>query len=176
MSRSSGVEAREREGLFVLAPSCIAVLMFIVRADARRDPLSTVVIDPELLPTDRIAECSRSVLRERMPSQYKAQGYRPLRAAIAKRLQNRGLDVEADEVVIRRARISRSTSSPVYAYAKLLFETLCTDMVGLHLDPFKGIDLRARGSAGSTARRSRSSPRTLAMSGCTPTRASSRRC
>ena len=30
------------------------------------------------LPTERIAECARSVLRERMPSHYDAQGYQPL--------------------------------------------------------------------------------------------------
>src|SRR5206468_2870110 len=41
--------------------------------------LSTVFIDPALLPTERLTECARSVLRERMPSQYDQQGYRPLR-------------------------------------------------------------------------------------------------
>jgi len=33
--------------------------------------------------------------------------------------------------------------SPVYAYAKLLFESLGNELVGLHLDPFGGIDLAA---------------------------------
>jgi 2-aminoadipate transaminase len=118
--------------------------------------LSTVFIDPELLPTERIAECARSVLRERMPSHYDAQGYRPLREAIARRLQARGLDVEPDEVVITTGSqqsldiVARSLAvrriaveSPVYAYAKLLFETLGHELVGLHLDPFGGIDLDA---------------------------------
>ena len=110
--------------------------------------LSTVFIDPELLPTERIADCARSVLRERMPSLYDAQGYRPLREAIAKRLQNRGLDVEADEVVVTTGSqqsldiVARSLAvrriameSPVYAYAKLLFESLADVPValGIHL-------------------------------------------
>ena len=166
------VEAREREGVFVLAatrfaapaggPIVKAPLPELVPPPLSRPEfaargttsLSTVFIDPELLPTERIAECARSVLRERMPAQYDAQGYRPLREAIAKRLQARGLDVEADEVVIttgsqqsldivaRSLAVKRvAVESPVYAYAKLLFESLGHELVGLHLDPFKGIDL-----------------------------------
>ena len=164
------VEAREREGVFVLAPSRIDVptplvvppLPALVAPPLSRPDLpargvtalSTVFIDPELLPTERIAECARSVLRERMPSHYEAQGYRPLREVIAKRLRTRGLDVEADEIVVTtgsqqsldivaRALVTRriAMESPVYAYAKLLFESLCTEVVGLHLDPFEGIDL-----------------------------------
>ena len=166
------VEAREREGVFVLSPSRVAApppLRAAVAAQLVPPPLerpdlpargvtalSTVFIDPELLPTDRIAECARSVLRERMPSHYDAQGYPPLRASIAKRLQARGLDVEADDVVIttgsqqsldivaRSLAVKRvAVESPVYAYAKLLFESLGHDLVGLHLDPFGGIDLDA---------------------------------
>ncbi len=166
------VEAREREGVFVLAPTrqpspppVIAAPQAQLIAPPLQRPdlaprgttaLSTVFIDPELLPTDRIAECARSVLRERMPSHYDAQGYRPLRESIAKRLQARGLDVEADEVVIttgsqqsldivaRALAVRRiAVESPLYAYAKILFETLGHELVGLHLDPFKGIDLDA---------------------------------
>ena len=166
------VEAREREGVFVLAATRVAPLAPVVQVPlpvlvppplSRPDlpergttALSTVFIDPELLPTERIAECARSVLRERMPAQYEAQGYRPLREAIAKRLQQRGLDVEADEVVITTGSqqsldiVARSLAvkrvaceSPVYAYAKLLFESLGNELVGLHLDPFGGIDLDA---------------------------------
>ncbi|HSN30458.1 MAG TPA: PLP-dependent aminotransferase family protein [Kofleriaceae bacterium] len=166
------VEAREREGVFVLAsdrigtPAPIAspplpalVPPALTRPDAPpKDaiPLSTVFIDPALLPTERIAECARSVLREKMPAQYDAQGYRPLREAIAKRLSARGLDVEADEVVITTGSqqsldiVARSLAvrriaceSPVYAYAKLLFESLGHEIVGLTLDPFGGIDLAA---------------------------------
>lgn len=166
------VEAREREGVFVLAPSRIGSgppVVVAPRAELVPPPLSrpdapargtialsTVFIDPELLPTERIAECARSVLRERMPSNYDAQGYRPLREVIARRLSARGLDVEADEIVITtgsqqsldivaRSLVTRriAVESPLYAYAKLLFETLGHDLVGLHLDPFRGIDLDA---------------------------------
>ncbi|HEX5060976.1 MAG TPA: PLP-dependent aminotransferase family protein, partial [Kofleriaceae bacterium] len=166
------VEAREREGVFVLAASRFASpgtmiaappAAFVAPPLSRPDvaprgmtALSTVFIDPELLPTERIAECARSVLRERMPSHYDAQGYRPLRESIAKRLQVRGLDVEADEIVIttgsqqsldivaRSLAVKRiAVESPLYAYAKLLFETLGHELVGLHLDPFGGIDLAA---------------------------------
>jgi DNA-binding transcriptional MocR family regulator len=166
------LEARLRQGVFVAVPPegvAAAPLRHPsaprlvgpnlprpqpVRSD--RLELSNVFIDPELLPTERIAECARSVLRERMPSHYDAQGYRPLREAIAKRLQVRGLDVEADEVVIttgsqqsldivaRSLAVKRiAVESPLYAYAKLLFETLGHELVGLHLDPFGGIDLAA---------------------------------
>ena len=164
------VEAREREGVFVLSPTRLTAPGAVVRVPlpalvppALSPPdlpprgttaLSTVFIDPELLPTERIAECARSVLRERMPAQYEAQGYRPLREAIARRLQARGLDVEAEHVVITTGSqqsldiVARSLASkrvacesPVYAYAKLLFESLGNELVGLHLDPFGGIDL-----------------------------------
>ena len=164
------VEAREREGVFVLAatrtaaPPPIAApplpAVVVPPLGPQEIPvrgttaLSTVFIDPELLPTERIAECARSVLRERMPAQYDAQGYPPLREAIARRLTARGLDVGADEVIITTGSqqsldiVARSLThkriaveSPVYAYAKLLFESLGHELVGLHLDPFRGIDL-----------------------------------
>jgi DNA-binding transcriptional MocR family regulator len=166
------VEAREREGVFVLAAQRFAVpppiaapplAAFVPPPLSRPElpargvtALSTVFIDPELLPTERIAECARSVLRERMPSHYEAQGYRPLREAIANRLVARGLEVAADEVVITTGSqqsldiVARSLAtrrialeSPVYGYAKLLFENLGHELVGLHLDPFRGIDLDA---------------------------------
>src|SRR5262247_2595810 len=142
------VEAREREGVFVLAatrlaaPPAIAAppLPDIVPPPLTRQDfpgrgvtaLSTVFIDPELLPTERIAECARSVLRERMPSHYELQGYRPLREVIAKRLSARGLDVEPDDVVsttgsqqsldiVARSLTTKriAVETPVYAYAKL---------------------------------------------------------
>jgi len=89
-----------------------------------------------------------------MPSQYDAQGYPPLREAIARRLNARGLEVEPEEIVVTTGSqqsldiVARALStkrialeSPVYAYAKLLFESLGHQLIGLHLDPFSGIDL-----------------------------------
>jgi DNA-binding transcriptional MocR family regulator len=166
------VEARPREGVFVLAPHALAAtaqigappLLDVVapplsRMDAPRPgalSLSTVFVDPELLPAERLAECARAVLRDRMPTFYDVQGFPPLRAAIAKRLRARGLDVESDEVIVTtgsqqsldivaRAMSARSIAleSPVYSYAKLLFETLGHQLVGLPLDPFRGLDLAA---------------------------------
>ncbi|HEY6040345.1 MAG TPA: PLP-dependent aminotransferase family protein, partial [Kofleriaceae bacterium] len=49
------------------------------------------------------------------------------------------LDIVARSLAIRRIAVE----SPVYAYAKLLFENLGHELVGLHLDPFAGIDLDA---------------------------------
>nr|HEX4318193.1 PLP-dependent aminotransferase family protein [Kofleriaceae bacterium] len=163
------VEARERDGIYVLAPARAAAAAPVIAAprarvvpppmQADRIPrtatqLSTVFIDPELLPTERLAECARSVLRERMPALYDPQGYRPLREAIARRLEARGLDVEPDDVVVTTGSqqsldiVARSLAvrriaceTPVYAYAKLLFESLGADLVGLKLDPFAGLDL-----------------------------------
>ena len=166
------VEAREREGVFVLATTRVTASppiaapplpVFVPPPLTRQDfpgrgvtALSTVFIDPDLLPTDRLSECARSVLRERMPSQYEPQGYRPLREVIARRLAARGLEVAADDVIITTGSqqsldiVARSLAtkrialeSPVYGYAKLLFENLGHELVGLHLDPFRGIDLEA---------------------------------
>ncbi|MCW5800961.1 MAG: GntR family transcriptional regulator [Deltaproteobacteria bacterium] len=93
---------------------------------------------------DRAHRRVRALGRARAhPAQYDAQGYRPLREAIAKRLQARGLDVEADEVVVTTGSqqsldiVARALAtprialeSPVYAYAKLLFESLGHRLVG----------------------------------------------
>lgn len=167
------VEARPREGVFVLAahtlasagaPIATAPLLAVVPPPlARMDApapgalaLSTVFVDPELLPADRLADCARAVLRDRMPTFYDPQGFPPLRAAIARRLRARGLDVDPDEVIVTtgsqqsldivaRAMSARTIAleSPVYSYAKLLFQTLGHELVGLPLDPFRGLDLAA---------------------------------
>ena len=166
------VETREREGVFVLvAPARDAAVplapapraAFVAppmpapeAAPPGSTPLSNVFIDPALLPTERLAECARAVLRGPMPALYDAQGFPPLRAAIARRLAARGLDVEPDEIVIttgsqqsldivaRALAVRRiAAETPVYAYAKLLFESLGAELVGLPLDPFAGLDLEA---------------------------------
>lgn len=113
-------------------------------------PLGMVFIDPELLPRERLAECVKSVLNiPGLHALYDAQGYAPLRAAIAKRLQGRGMDVHAEDVVVTTgsqqaldavcralARRKIATEDPVYAQAKALFESLGAELTGLCLDPF----------------------------------------
>jgi len=166
------VEPREREGVFVAAaaagarpveqviepPLPVIVPPPLSRPD-RSDgaiSMSNVFIDRALLPTEKLGECARAVLREPMPAWYEPQGYPRLREVIAERLVKRGLDVSPDEVVITTGSqqsldiIARALSTrrmaienPVYPYAKLLFENLGIDLVGLKLDPFTGIDLAA---------------------------------
>lgn len=122
----------------------------------RRDPgqieLSTVFIDPELLPVAQLTDCFRSVLSSPgLVPFYDAQGYPPLRAAIAERLRGRGMEVEADDVVLTTGSqqaldiVGRAMSGkrvaledPVYSYARLLFEDLGKETVPLPLDPFAG--------------------------------------
>jgi 2-aminoadipate transaminase len=163
---------REREGVFV-ADAAAAVRLEPALAPPlprlRPPPLagapptrkgitlSSVFIDPDLLPADKLAECVRSVLRQPgIATHYDTQGYRPLREAIATRLAARGMDVTADEVVVttgsqqaldvvaRALEIRRvAIETPVYAYAKQLFESLGLQLSGLPLDPFSGIDLDA---------------------------------
>lgn len=165
------VETREREGVFVAAgaalrtPAPVASPPLPVLRPAPEMPpgaprgvgtnLSAVFIDPELLPQERIAECARSVLRNPgMAAHYDPQGYRPLREAIASRLQARAIDVEPDEVVIttgsqqaldvvaRALEVRRlGVENPVYPYARMLFENLGLSLTPLRLDPFAGIDL-----------------------------------
>ena len=170
------VEARSREGVFVLAAERLApplpigappLPLLITPPPLRVEPprrgmtsLSTVFVDPELLPTERLAECARAVLRDKMPAFYDPQGYPPLREAIARRLSARGLDVEPDEIIVttgsqqsldivaRSLKVKRiALESPVYAYAKLLFETLGHELVGLPLDPFRASLISRRGIA-----------------------------
>lgn len=168
------LEAREREGVFVAltpearpaaatpyAPPLLGLREGPALSPARipRDAtnLSTVFLDPDLLPGERVAECVRSVLRTPgLGAFYDAQGYPPLREAIAARLRARGMDVEADHVVLttgsqqaidlvaRACAVPRvALESPVYSHARLLFHSLGASVLGLPLDPFAGVDLGA---------------------------------
>lgn len=165
--------SRERDGVFIAEPPAAVAAPAPVLAPplprlrpppvlgtgAPRDGLAmgNVFIDPDLLPTEKLAECVRAVLRQPgLATIYDAQGYPPLRRAIAARLAARGIEVDADAIVVttgsqqaldivaRALEVRRvAIETPVYAYAKLLFESLQLQLTGLPLDPFAGIDLAA---------------------------------
>jgi DNA-binding transcriptional MocR family regulator len=171
------LEARAREGVFVAAhtahadedarpigaapPDLVAPAFgSITRGEASaREPirLSTVFIDPELLPIAQLTDCFRSVMSaDGLRPFYDAQGYLPLRRAIAERLRARGIDADPEDVItttgsqqgidlVARAlgRKHVATEDPVYAHAKLLFESFGARMTGLTLDPFEGVPLDA---------------------------------
>ena len=164
--------SREREGVFVAGPeegvertSAIAAppLPLLRPAPAIGAPslprgvisLSTVFIDPELLPRERLAECARSVLRTPgLAHGYDGQGLPILRELIAKRLCARGIECEPEHVIVTTGSqqaldlIARATEvrrvaveTPVYSYARMLFASLGLGVTGLRLDPFEGPDL-----------------------------------
>jgi DNA-binding transcriptional MocR family regulator len=164
------LETREREGVFVakastaapfVEPKAIPALPRLrpVPAIFRRPPppgavaLSTVLIDPELLPSERVADCIRSVLRTPgMQPLYDYQGHPHLRELIAARLRARGMSVTAEhvittvgsqqalDVVARAIDVRRvALENPVYAHARCLFESHELELVPLPLDPFGGL-------------------------------------
>jgi GntR family transcriptional regulator/MocR family aminotransferase len=167
------LESREREGVFVagargesaLPPPVPAPAMLALRPAPGLPPstprgllpLSMVFIDPALLPREKLEECTRSVLRSPgVASLYEAQGYLPLRQAVAARLAARGMAVDASHVIITTGSqqaidlVARATATPrvavetpVYSHARLLFESLGLGLTGLPLDPFAGLDLEA---------------------------------
>ena len=117
--------------------------------------LGNVFVDPALLPQQQLTECYRSVLRSPgLPSQYSAQGHQGLRRWIAKRLTERGMATSDGEVILTTgsqqaleviARALRTgpvaTESPVYGYAKSLFQSSRHPVFGLPLCPFRGADM-----------------------------------
>jgi GntR family transcriptional regulator/MocR family aminotransferase len=177
------LEAREREGVFVAqGPDAVPLIeaqtvppspplrpvpaLFSRAAPEGSIALSTVLIDPELLPRERVAECARSVLRTPgMQAFTDFQGHPGLRELIAARLRKRGIDVSAKHIVttigsqqaldiVARALDVRRVGmeNPVYPHARVLFETHGLSLVPLPLDPFQGIPLDRWESAIAAAR------------------------
>jgi 2-aminoadipate transaminase len=166
------LETREREGVFVRESTTATPLrtstakppspplrpvpsLFRSAPPAGTIALSTVLIDPELLPRERVADCARSVLRAPGWSPlYDYQGHPSLRELIAARLRKRGIDVKASQVIttvgsqqaldiVARALDVRriGLENPVYAHARLLFESHGLSLLPLALDPFSGLPL-----------------------------------
>ena len=163
------VVARPREGVFVAGPAPefgrvrtaaaapAAVRLRAVELDDSPRPrpgviaLSTVFIDPDLLPRARIEACLRAVAsspRGLRPF-YDPHGHPGLRALIAERLRARGMDVDAEDVILTTGSqqaldiVARSladrhiaTEDPVYSHARALFESIGARVTGLRLDPF----------------------------------------
>src|SRR6185312_14107302 len=116
--------------------------------------LSSVFVDPKILPKEKLSACLRSVLKSPgMPEFHDPQGMPQLREKIAVRLRDRGMDVDADHVIITngsqqgldivtRALATRvvATEDPAYYLGKILFEMNGIKTVGLPIDPFTGID------------------------------------
>src|SRR5204862_4875252 len=112
------LETREREGVFVAAPEgrhpTRPATTLAAPARLRPPPalfrtppppgtlrMSTVFIDPDLLPTEQLAECVRVVSRAagtELPTEVRGQA--ALRGAIAERLRQRGMEVTAEEVPV----------------------------------------------------------------------------
>jgi 2-aminoadipate transaminase len=116
--------------------------------------LSSVFVDPDLLPKEKLSACLRSVLKSPgMPEFHDPQGMPQLREKIALRLRDRGMDVDSDHVIITngsqqgldivtRALATRvvATEDPAYSLGKILFEMNGINTVGLPIDPFSGVD------------------------------------
>lgn len=171
------VESRARLGLFVAVadspppvradrsvpvPELIASPLSRPQAQANRGTaalinISSVFIDPELLPKSRIAACFRSVLKQPgWPTPYyEAQGFRPLREKIAERLKKRGIQAEAAHIVTTvgsqqaldlvcrsLARKKVGLENPAYGLGMQLMKMSGVSPVGLPLDPFAGPDLK----------------------------------
>ena len=168
------VESTEHVGLFVASdpqpvpvapealvapPPCISLPSPALAAQTRAQDqgvlnLSSVFIDPALLPHERLSACFRSVVKQPQSyTDYHAQGFPPLRQAIAERLQARGIEASAEDIVItagsqqaldlvyrvlKEKRIA--TENPAYSHGKALFEMNRMETLPLPLDPFHGID------------------------------------
>ncbi|MBL7670776.1 MAG: PLP-dependent aminotransferase family protein [Bdellovibrionaceae bacterium] len=116
--------------------------------------LSSVFIDPEILPKAKLTACFKSVLRSPgIPEFNDPQGMPALREKIASRLRDRGMDVEADHIImtngsqqgidlVTRALTTKvvATEDPSYWLGKRLFEMSGMKTVGLPIDPFSGLD------------------------------------
>ncbi|MEY4548273.1 MAG: hypothetical protein RL685_4468 [Pseudomonadota bacterium] len=124
-----------------------------VRTD--RLELSSVYIDPELLPHAQLSDCFRSVLSlPGLQTFYDAQGHLGLREVIAERLRARGIGATPEDVIITTGSqqaldiVARSlehavvaTENPVYSLGRQLFAHLGCRLVPLPLDPFRAVDL-----------------------------------
>ncbi len=138
----------------------------ISKAKSKLISLGSVFIDQDLLPIAKVEQCFRSVLKAPgLHYLYDNQGFEPLRQAIAKRLNARGIVADPEHIMITTGSqqaldvVARSlrkraiaTENPAYGIGKLLFEMNQMKVTGLPLDPFHGIDLEKWDKAIATDR------------------------
>lgn len=121
----------------------------------RHISLSSVFVDPALLPKERLAACLRSASQQQqLRTLYDAQGFLPLRQKLAERLYQRGITADAEDIIITLGSqqavdlVSRGITSqaialenPAYIRGKWLIELNHKKPIALPVDPFKGLDL-----------------------------------
>jgi len=117
--------------------------------------LSSVFVDPALLPKERLAACLRSASQQQhLRTLYDAQGFLPLRQKLAERLNHRGITADAEDIIITLGSqqavdlVSRGITSqvvamenPAYIRGKWLIELNRKKTIALPVDPFKGLNL-----------------------------------
>ena len=119
--------------------------------------LTSVFIDPALLPKEKLTACFRSVLKHPgLPDFSDRQGFLPLRKKIAERLRKRGISAEPEQIVttvgsqqvldlVYRSISTKTlaTENPAFYVGKALFESHGITPLALPIDPFRGVDLKA---------------------------------
>ncbi len=117
--------------------------------------LSSIFIDPKILPKDRMTACFKSVLKSPGLANFSdRQGFLPLRKKIAQRLSKRGISAEPEQIVTTVGSqqaldlVCRSlgsgviaTENPAYYVGKALFQMNGMSPIGLPIEPFRGLDL-----------------------------------
>ena len=165
------VESKDRSGLFVVdggeprsvdnpvnvpGPEFKKISYVAYSKPKQKDfiSLSSVYIDPKILPKEKLTACFKSVLKSPgIPEFNDPQGMPALREKIASRLRDRGMDVDADHIIITngsqqaidlvtRALATKivATEDPSYWLGKQLFEINGIKTIGLPIDPFTGMD------------------------------------
>lgn len=165
------VESKDRSGLFVVdggeprsadnpvnVPGpALKAISYVGYSKPKQNgyiSLSSVFIDPKILPKEKLTACFKSVLRSPGIQEFNdPQGMPALREKIASRLRDRGMEVDADHIImtngsqqaidlVTRALTNKvvATEDPSYWLGKHLFEMNGIKTIGLPIDPFKGMD------------------------------------
>lgn len=115
--------------------------------------LGSVFVDARILPIEKINACFRSVLKSGLDEFSHSQGHPALREKIAVRLRDRGMNVDAENIIMTNGSqqaldiVTRviqtkviATEDPAYHLAKHLFRLNGLQPIGLPIDPLRGLD------------------------------------